>query len=284
MLAKHKSGGKVAIISSRIINPKTEIPPKIEIPQDLSWAITNLKEHLLKYEPENLFKLIRSIRDVYQYRRILKQVKNSDQFVECVADLILTAVQKTQRFRTLDCLKVLRTLIKNLPENYELPERTTTKLFEIYKHFIFSGKEDVQWCVSSILKDKKLSDEAINWLISNQSKSKHIVNRLLLYPCSHPQIKKWAEQILSKDRLSDRRSELIAILIEKDLPEAINNDSSSTIQWAIFKSHLPYESKINLLKQHSDLDSLQTTIEIADRLNSPDLLYSLLEKLEDINA
>jgi hypothetical protein len=106
----------------------------------------------------------------------------------------------------------------------------------------------------------------------------------LLYPCHHPQIKNWAEQVLSKDDLQDRRSELIAILIEKDLLKTATKENSSTIQWAIFKSRLPYEHKIELLKQYSDFDSLQATIEIADRLNSPDILRNLLEKLENVNT
>ncbi|MBD1860955.1 MULTISPECIES: hypothetical protein [Trichocoleus] len=270
-------GGKVAIISSRTRNTK------VEISQDIVWAINNLKWHLLKYETKNLINVIKSVRDIYQYRHTLKKVKSSDKAVECITDIILAAIRKTQRFRTLDCLKVLRSLVKNIPEDNELSERTVAKLFEVYKHFVFSHREDVQWCVSSIIKDKKLSGEAIDWLIGNQSESTHIVNRLLLYPCPHPQIKNWAEQVLSKSELSDRRSDLIAILIEKDLPKAAAKDSSSTIQWAIFKSRLPCETKINLLNQYSDFDSLQATIEIAERLNSPDILRSLLKKIEGMN-
>jgi hypothetical protein len=129
----------------------------------------------------------------------------------------------------------LKSLVKKLPEDNNLSEETIAKLFEIYKHFIFSEKEDnIKWCVSCIIKDKKLSDEAIKWLVSNQLYSIHIVNRLLLYPCQHPQIKTWAEQVLSQDDLQEdlqnRRSELIAILIEKDLPKAAIKENSSTIQ------------------------------------------------------
>jgi len=268
----------VSIISSQTKNVKAETS------KNLVWAITNLKEHLLKYETENLFNIIKSVKDVYQFRCTLKQVESSDKAVSAITDLILAAIQKRQRFRTLDCLKVLKSLVKNLPEDNDLSEETIAKLFKIYKHFILLGRDDIKWCVSSIIKDKKLGDEAIDWLVNNQFHSTHIVNRLLLYPCQHPQIKNWAEQVLSKDDLQDRRSELIAILIEKDLPKAVIKENSSTIQWAIFKSRLPYENKIELLKQHSDFDSLQATIKIADQLNSPDILRSLVEKLENANT
>ena len=268
----------MAIISSQTENTKAETP------KNLALAITNLKEHLLKYETENLFNIIRNVKDVYQYRYIIKQVESSDKAVAAITDLILAAIQRRQRFRTLDCLKVLKSLVKNLSEGNDLPKETTAKLFEIYKHFILTGRDDIKWCVSSIIKDKKLDDEAIDWLVSNQLHSTHIVNRLLLYPYQHSQIKNWVEQVLFKDDLQNRRSELIAILIEKDLPKIATKENSSTIQWAIFKSRLPYENKIELLKRYSDVDSLQATIEIADRLNSPDILRNLLEKLENVNT
>jgi hypothetical protein len=269
----------VAIATSQTTNFK------VEMTKDLSEAINYLKEHLLKYEPEKLFHNIKSVKDIYEYRRTLKEIKSSSKAVALIADMILTAIQKKLRFRTLDCLKVLRNLIKQLPENHELTEETLTQLFEIYKHFIFSDRKEIHWCVSSIIKDKKLGEEAVDWLVSNQPRSKqHIVNRLLLYPVPHPKIKSWAEQVLSKNGLPDRRSELISLLIEQDLPKVAAKEDSSTLQWAIFKSRIPYESKINLLKQYSDFDSIQSTIDIAHRLESPELLRSLLEKLEGVNV
>jgi hypothetical protein len=81
----------------------------------------------------------------------IKQVKSSDKAVAAIADLILAATQKRQRFRTLDYLKVLKSLVKNLPEDNDLSEETIAKLFEIYKYFVLSGREDIQWCVSSII-------------------------------------------------------------------------------------------------------------------------------------
>ncbi len=268
----------MAIISSKPTSAK------VETPKDLSWAIACLKEHLLKYEPENLIKNIKTIKDIYQYRYTLKQIDSSSAVILLVTDLVLRAIQNKTRFRTLDCLKVLRSLIKQLPKNDDLSEDTLIKLFEIYKHFVFSEREDVQWCVSSIIKDKVLGDEAVDWLVRNHMHSKHIINRLLLYPYPHPKIKSWAEQILSVDGLPDRRSDLLALLIDQEMPKALSSENYSTIQWAIFKSRIPRENKINLLKQYSDFNSIQSIIEITDRLEAPEILHNLVEKLEGADA
>ena len=263
----------VIIQSQVIIN-------EVEESIDLYWAINSLKNHLLKYELEDLFEKIKSVKDIYRYRHILKQIKSQEKFVVLAADLILIAIQNKQRFRKLECLKILQKLIRNLPQEEDLLEKTVGKLFEIYKYFILPEKEDIQWCVSSIIKGKKLGDDAIDWLISNQLSSKHIVNRLLLYPKTHPKIKNWAKEALSNDIFPERRSDLIALLIEDDQPKFLETENSSTIQWAIFKSRIPYEAKINLLNIYSDFNSFQETIKIADRLDSPQILHNLLEKLE----
>jgi hypothetical protein len=250
---------------------------------DVSLAINYLKEHLLKYETEKLLDNIKNVKDIYDYRYTLKQVRDNPQAISLISDLILIAIHNKLRFRKLDCLKVLKILIKNLSDADELKEDIVVKLFEIYKYFIFSDRDSIQWCVSSIIKDKKLGDDAVEWLVSNHLRSTHIVNRLLLYPHFHHQIESWAQQVLSENRLLDRRSEIIAILIEKDIPKDAINDDLSILQWAIFKCLIPDADKIILLKRYSDINSMQATIEIADRLNSPEILYSLLAKLEAVD-
>lgn len=112
----------MAIISDKIKNTKSETA------KDLAWKITKLKEHLLKYETENLFNTIRSVKDIYQYRHIIKQIEGSNKTVAAIADLILEAIQKKQRFRKLDCLKVLKTLVKNFSKDNDLSEQTIAKL------------------------------------------------------------------------------------------------------------------------------------------------------------
>lgn len=267
-----------------VIIQSQAISHEVEESIDLYWAINSLKNHLLKYELEDLFEKIKSVKDIYLYRHILKQIKSQEKFIILTADLILIAIHNKQRFRKFECLKILQNLVKKFPQENNLLEETVDKLFEIYKYFILSEKESIQWCVSSIIKGKELRDDAIDWLISNQLSSKHIVNRLLLYPKTHPKIKNWATEALSNDIFPERRSDLIALLIEDDQPKFLETENSSTIQWAIFKSRIPYEAKINLLNIHSDFNSFQETMKIADRLDSPQILHNLLKKLESMKS
>lgn len=224
---------------------------------------------------------INNVKDVYEHRSVLKRIKSSDTIIAHIARLFLKAIRERRRFRTLDCLKVLRSLVKGLPVDTALQAGTISALFEIYKHFIFSGKDEVEWCVSAMIKDKQLGDEAVDWLLSNRDRSKHIVNRLLLYPCSHSKIRQWAEQAFCEGALSDRRYELLALLVEEGIPDNARNENSATILWAVFKARIPRERKVDLLKRYSDLDSLTSAVEIAARLEAPEILRSLLDKLED---
>jgi len=94
-----------------------------------------------------------------------------------------------------------------------LKPATVAMLFRIYQQFIFQNNENVQWCVSVIVKGKLLSDAAINRLVKNSNRSEHIINRLLLYPEPHPKIRKWAKRVYGEDSLRRRGSEVMALLM-----------------------------------------------------------------------
>ena len=162
----------------------------------------------------------------------------------------------------------------------ELELHKISSLFKLYKYFIFSESDEILWSSSSILKDLKLSKESINWLLENYEKSEHIVNRLLLYPEPNQEIQNWAKEMYLNRKITDRTYELIALLIDKDLPSYINDEDSNTILWAIFKSRIPKGRKINLLVKYCDLYSLESLIKISDRLETPKIVQGLLAKLK----
>ena len=80
-------------------------------------------------------------------------------------------------------------------------------LFSIYQSLILSAREEVQRCLSRLLKDRTLSREAAAWLLGHWSESEHIVNRLLLYPQPTPPIVAWAAERYERGDLPDRRTE-----------------------------------------------------------------------------
>lgn len=244
-------------------------------------AIDYLELHLLSYEPEQyVLRQIKTVRDVYEHRTPLKTFSGTDRIISHIAQILVDRIEDGKRMRTLDCLKVLRALVKKANPGDLKPE-TVGKLFRIYQQFIFRDNEDIQWCVSAILKDKPLTDSAIGWLVQNCNRSEHIVNRLLLYPEAHAEIRIWAERVYREDGLSRRRSDLIAVLLTVANADrfAAENDANAFV-WAVFKSRLPMGQKIALLKKYSRFEAFASVVEIADRLESPDLLRHFLNKLK----
>lgn len=244
-------------------------------------AIEYLELHLLTYEPEEfVLGEIKTIRDLYEHRTPLKAFIGTDPIVSHIAGIIVAAIDNGMRMRTLDCLKVLRAVVKNGQPTALKPD-TIALLFRIYQQFIFRDNEIVQWCVSVILKGKVLSDEAIDWLVQNSSKSEHIVNRLLLYPKPHPEIRKWAKRIYDEDGLPRRRSEVLALLLTQNGADLLaRNNNLNTFAWAVFKSHLKRQQKVALLGKYSTFETFASVVEIADRLQSAELLRQVLTKLK----
>ena len=244
-------------------------------------AIQALRNRLILSMPaDQIMERIHTLRDVYIYRSPLKQITGSDANVAYVAGLIREAIQSRKRFRTLDCLKVLRNLVKNTEIENPLCPGTIKELFNIYKHFIFHRNEDVQWCASVILKDQPLDDNAVEWLLANYKRSKHLVNRLLLYPVHSIKIQRWAKRVYIKKALPDRQSEVLAWLIEDDFPEFVTDEDSNVLVWAVAKSKITHEKKVELINRYSDLRCVEAVIEIADRMESKEILEHLLGKIE----
>lgn len=255
------------------------------VEQKLNVAIRLLKECLLTtVSPEFVQERVRTVRDIYENRSFLKQFSGSNDTVSHIANIILAAIRAQDRMRTMDCLKILRGLVRNTTPEEALGPATVHVLFEIYKHYVFDVREELQWCVSSIVKDQLLDDEAIDWLLANENQSEHIVNRLLLFPTAHPKIKEWAKRAYQMKTFHQRQYQVIALLIEKDLPSYVEGEESNTILWAIHKARIPDARKIVLINKYSDLDSVEAIVKIANRMQNKEIMVHLLSKLETMRA
>jgi hypothetical protein len=249
--------------------------------KDIKTMLYSLEDYVLQYKPvEWVKKTVFTTKDIYDYRYALKRIESNPTLVDYIASIILQQVKTGKRFRKVDCLKVLKSIKRNLPNYNELKSETIDKLFELYIYFIFFESDDILWSASSLLKDLNLSKKSIDWLIENFEKSEHITNRLLLYPNPNKKIKNWAKEMYLSGRIHDRNYELLAILINNDLPNYIGDEDSNTILWAIFKSRISIERKIKLTIKYSDLNSLESVIKISDRLETPKIVQGLLSKLK----
>jgi hypothetical protein len=248
----------------------------------LEQAVEYLDRHLLTLQPEEyVLHLIHTVRDIFENRSVLKALEPTDRLVSLIADIILVALTNGQRMRTIECLRVLRSLTKRIDTMLMQPE-TIDKLFRIYQKFILHPNKTVGWCVSTILKDKPLSDSAIKWLVQHAESSELIANRLLLYPSSHPQIRAWAEESYKLNRFPYRQSEIIALIITPGNARKFADDTDpNTLAWAIYKARMTNQCKVALLKTYSVFESFASVVEIANRLQSADLLQHFAQKLKE---
>ena len=78
---------------------------------------------------------IQSAKDIYEHRSLLKQLLLSETTINYLMDLIIESINNKSRFRTLDCLRVLRIILRNNPFGIELSEPTIKKLFYFHQTF-----------------------------------------------------------------------------------------------------------------------------------------------------
>ena len=248
----------------------------------LKEAIGILSDALFEFEsPEWILSRIRTVRDVYVHRRVLKEIGATPATVHHIANLVCVAIQKNIRFRRKDCLKVLRNHIWLLSEGEELSSDTITILFEIYKHFIWSESEEVRWWVSNILKDKELSEDALAWCFENCDKSHFIANRLILYPNYRSDIAEWAMIQYKTRRYPDQHYRLLAQMITSEIPSFASNEDPNVLIWAVFYSHLKTAEKSDLILSLAEPATVTTIVKVASRLHAPDLIRASIAKLED---
>src|SRR5271157_753540 len=122
--------------------------------------IPDLIEFLLV--PEQTLPLyVQNVRDIYERRNILKQLLLSEYALNHLLDIVIDAIQNKERFRTLDCMKVIKAILKNNPFDLELSNKTVKKLFYLFQIFIFHKNEQLNACVNLFIKSQNLDDESI---------------------------------------------------------------------------------------------------------------------------
>lgn len=236
-----------------------------------------IEPYLIFFEPKgHLERLIKTPRDIYENRTILKQIPCNDFTVGYLASIVLDAVRSGKRFRFPDCVKVLRTLIADAPFQRFSPA-TVKLLFEIYRAKIFSANGGTQWHLSRMLKDQPLEDDAIEWLLENRGRSDHIVNRLLGYPERHPKIVAWARDTYAAGHFRERTTDLLALLIDESVPTLRDDTDDATVIWAIFRSRSDDATRKRLLKENA-LRAPGAALEVAMRTGWRDVVEHMIQE------
>lgn len=247
--------------------------------------VNEIKNHIeylerirMNFTPHKyLKKYVKSTADIYNERHLLKSAAFDNKSIEYIVNIIVSDLTENKRFRKVECLKVLKRVIRNKSQTERFNVNLMKQLFYLYQSFIFTGSEEIQWTVSTFIKDQPLDDESIQWLIDNYEESKHIVNRLLRYPIKNDLISNWARETLSKGELQSRISELFGVLIEDNVPIDIIVENNSALMWAIYYCKCKKNKKRELILQHIDYQNYSAALEVADRLGFGEVSMELLK-------
>jgi len=252
---------------------------------ELAQLKDELQRHLMIFQPSELLpQIVRSTRDIYENRSILKRLPCADSTVRYLAQIVLTDIEAGKRFRKTECLKVLRAIVRNSTGAPRFQPETVRLLFRIYKNLIFEVSEDGRWAASVLIKDQLLTDDEIQWLIENYNQSVHPLNRLLLYPERHPAIVTWAEKVYRTGELPEREAEVIALLIRDDIPSYVDQTNTDLILRAVSRARIPDAIKEALFKEFSQQENYNTLLDLALRLEMPSLIRHMIAKIEKDEA
>lgn len=232
--------------------------------------------HLVAYEPERVLPLLApDIKSAYINRHYLRLAPCTNFVISSLASQIIDATEAKVRFRRYECLRTIKLILRSAPRDDLLSTETKALLFRLYQLYVFSEKEEIQWCVSIYLKDKELESQQIQWLINNVEKSTHLLNRLLRYPVFNRLIAKWAAQVFAENSYPDRTAEIAGLLIKKDFPRLLLEMSSETLLWAVYYSQATIEQKEKMIIRAVKPEAADSALEIALRLGLPRILHHL---------
>ena len=239
--------------------------------------------HLVAFEPERVLPfLTSSVKSTYDNRRYLRIAPCNDFVVSSLARQIIEATEISVRFRSYECLRTIKLIIKSESTAPNcLTVETKSQLFRLYQLYIFSSKEEVQWCVSIFLKGSELESKQIQWLITNVDQSVHLLNRFLKYPSANRLIEKWAAQAFAENTYPDRAAEIGGLLIKRSFPQSFANVPPETLLWAAYYSRANIEEKEKMIILAVTPESSQSALDIALRLDLPRVLHHLSQILPE---
>jgi hypothetical protein len=235
--------------------------------------ISLINRYLLYCDPNKYAPIyLVSIEDIFDNRPHLGYLKyntnNSIRLINLLCDYFINE-KRNKKSLARDCLYKI---IKN-SDNIPTDPIVIDKLFVVFKHYSLKTYAD-QWKIALFLKDMKLRDEQIIWLINNYNNNLQIENRVLRYPYPNNSLKDWAKDMLKKYSFNvPRASEILSLALDENtfsyfLDCGIN---ASTLSSALFHSKIleKHPFLLQLLHKHpTDLSISRTAL----RLNYCDII------------
>lgn len=76
--------------------------------------------------------------DIYIERQLLKAVSFDNKSIEYIVGIIVDDIAANRRFRRVECLKILKRIIKNRSSDKIYSKDLLRNLFYLYQHFILN--------------------------------------------------------------------------------------------------------------------------------------------------
>lgn len=210
-------------------------------------------------------------RAMWELRHELKRLSYRPAVLFHLAEVVHTAVAAKRRFRVLDCVKILRAQVL-ASQGRKIPVSVVRILFSIYRELVLTSRAELQWALSRTVRDQRLTEEEIGWLIEHWRESEHLVNRLLRYPHPHPAVVTWAKQCYAAGQLTDRKSELMALIIPESGVAPFSREDPVALAWALVRVAMPKERKLAQLEILETRLPAELIVDISLRLGSPHLI------------
>lgn len=236
---------------------------------------------LLETNPQKyLPKYLQEITDVFDNYTTLSSIRydeiNRDRLIRVTCNYILDSKRNKKELAK----KALYKIIKNSDSSVENPD-VIDLLFEVFKKYAFEQTGE-SWRIAIYLKNLKLSDHHIDWLLKNFKKSELILNRLLRYPVENKKIQGWAQTVFSSQfGRNERASEFLGLALnDANFNQYFKENEISTevLAWAVFYSKS--NSKKEFLDRLLDREIKCLAISrVAARLGFVDLIEMQLNRL-----
>lgn len=223
-------------------------------------SLSILYYQTIQFFPDNIPEsFLISYEEILKLENFIKFSSPNKKILHRLLDIVLDLLENNRRFQKFRLVKLIQVHSKFIVVNKTLLE----KFFKVYQNLIFNSNAETCWKLSVILKEVILNNQQINWLIENAKENEFIQNRLLRYPQKNKLISNWAKEMMSKNLLESRKSELIGLILNFD--QRFLTDNNNNMMWAIHYSKLSPKDKQSLLKKYLTDESLSEFIEVCSR-------------------
>ena len=188
-------------------------------------------------EIENPFpndNIIICYKDFLKFRDFLPYYRyNQKVFSSIVLLTISVWDSKEERINRRSLIELIKKYGLKNHKKETLSAKTSANLFQLFKKImdpinaslLKSSSEIIKLNINNSLRNVRLNEEDLNWLIKNVDKSHLILTRLLRYPLKNKQISQWVKTNFHQDIFRHRRAELISWLIDEDIEFKIDKQT-----------------------------------------------------------